>query len=750
MDAQHRRRFPDVPANEEKSFGSNYLPHSQSQKISMGVLVEATPKIISGVKNDEAAFSAKNEALCRNLLEENLKQTSTKFSSGDTAQVCGKEHPFLRTNSNAYKKSDNTSSEQSRKKARNMGKNEELAGATLQESNELNRGKQEDKQGERAAQRSNQTLRMKLSEILGASSSPTKKSVSFETPNNAENNLKLDRQFDQNNIKDANSRWETDTIENDSMSPDPNKTKRRPVTRLLSKKKATNKPKPVQMTSHAIGTRGKVPHSSMGGCALKRKNIFSFSEEIWSQNMHIASDVDTYTMFYKKGKRGSSGLEQKKNCAFQTTEKREQDKTELRAQKSSSHGRAGNFHDHLYRDNQKDLQSMDVFAKEIHHSPARKKKYQKEDVHDPELHEGTCQEEIHFKDNNRQMRVETPIQNQNCSPCSSTPRSKQIEHGAHTPVAAEKQLKGKDLSTSRTFCNSKASSFRFNVEPEFSDGFEEFKMPSIRKSPPEEEDKLSDGTPQSSAEHNIDSFAEDPTIKKAPKPMWTPQSDDCETSSFLLGSTKMPHGQVVVRTKEFSSPLPSLKEFAVTQQSNGLEGHSDAQNGDSLARAVAHFALALERVKAKMMLLVIKKSAEVLACVTEETKLQLQNVESQIAKDVEKFTILEESKRKTLEKKFQEQQECLSIIYEKFKEDMNNHFEDCQTTLEELKIYKREQKGGAGKLKSLHKKLLLQVEEGVGSQISDAERRILMVQKIATHKMLQLRHVIMEFLSEDD
>ncbi|KAK9084474.1 hypothetical protein Scep_030945 [Stephania cephalantha] len=750
MDAEDGRRSPDVPANEEKSFASNYLPHSQSQKISIGVLVEATPKIISGVKNDEAAFSARNGAKCRNLLEENFKQTSTKFSSEDTAQVCEKEHPFLQTNSNAYKKPNNISSEQSRNKARNMEKNEELAGATLQESNELNRRKQEEKQGERAAQRSNETLRMKLSEILGAASSPTKKSVSFETPNKTENSLKLEGHFDQNNIKAANSRRDTDTIENDSMSPDPNETKRRPVTCLLMKKKGTNKPKPVQMTSRAIGNRGKVPHSSIGGCGLKRKNIFSFSEEIWSQNMHVASDVDTYTIFYKKGKRGSSGLEEKRNCAFQTTEKREREKTELLAQKSSSHGRAGKFHDHLYQDDQKDLQSMDGVAKEIHNSPARKKKYQKEDVHGLELHGGTGQEEIHFKDDNQQIGVETPIQNQKCSPCSSTPRSKQNECGAHSPVAAAKQPKGKDLSASRAFCNSKASSFRFDVEPEFSDGFEEFKTPSIRKSPSEEEEKLSDGTPQSSAEHDIDSFAEDPTIKKGPKPMWTPQSDDCETSSFLLRSTKMPRGQGVIQTKEFTSPLPSLKEFAGTQHSNGLEGHSDAQNGDSLARAVALFASALERVKAKMKLLEIKKSAEVLASVMEETKLQLQNFESQIAKDVEKFTILEESKRKALEKKFQEQQECLSIIYEKFKEDMNNHFEDCQRTLEELKIYQREQKGGAGKLKSLHKKLLLQVEEGVGSQISDAERRILMVQKVAMHKMLQLRHVIMMFLSEDD
>ncbi|KAK9095743.1 hypothetical protein Sjap_021240 [Stephania japonica] len=759
MDAKDPRRSSDDPTNEQRSFGSNCLPQSQSQnKISIGILAEPTQKLNSGVKDDEPAFtSAKNEAQCRNLLVENFKQTATKYLPGETAQVCGKEHPFLQNNSNADKQSNDISSQQSGKKAKNnMEKNEELEGATVQETNELNKGKQEEKQGERAAQRSNRTLRMKLSEILETASSPTKKSVSFETPSKVENGLKLEGHFHQNNIKAANSRRDTDTIENDSVGPNANETKRRPVTRLLMKKEATNKPKPVRMTNHPIGNRGDLPNSSIGGRGggLKRKNIFSFSEDIWSQNVNVASDVNTSTMFYKKGGRHNSGLEQKKNCAFQTTEKRQREKTELPAQKPSSDGRSGNSFDHLSRDEQKDLHPMNGVVKEIHNSPARKKKYQK-DVNGPELHgesglreylhcfSSKNNEGIHFEDNNLEMGVETPIQNQSRSPCLSAARRKQSEPGAHSPAATEKQPGGKDLTSSSTFWNSKASSFRFDVEPESSDGFEEFKTPTIRKSSFDDKEKLSDGMPQSSAEHDIDSF-EDHTIKKEPKPMWTPESDDCETSSFLLRSTKMPHGQGAVRTKEFNSILPSLKG---TPESNGLEGPSDAQNGDSLARAVSLFASALEKVRTKMKLLVIKKSVEVLESVAQETELQLQNVESQIATDIEKFTILEEPKRKTLEKKFQEQQECLSVMYQRFKEDMNKHFEDCQKTLEELEIYQREQKGGAGKLKSQHKKLLLQVEEGIGSQISDAERRIMIV---AQHKMLQLRHVIREFLSKDN
>ncbi|KAK9167840.1 hypothetical protein Scep_003031 [Stephania cephalantha] len=511
---------------------------------------------------------------------------------------------------------------------------------------------------------------MKLSEILETASSPTKRSVSFETPSKVEKGLKLEGHFHQNNIKAANSRLDTDTIENDYVAPNADETKRRPVTRLLMKKEATNKPMSVRMTNHAIGNRGDLPNSSIGGRGrgLKRKNIFSFSEEIWSQNINVASDINTSTMIYKKGERNNSGLDQEKNCAFHA-EKREREKTELPAQKPSAHGRAGNSYDHLSRDEQKDLHPMNGVVKEIHNSPARKKKYQK-DVNGSELpgeaglQEGLhCfslknNEEIHFEDNNQQMGVETPIQNQNQnqnhSPlCLSAARRKQSEHGAHSPAATEKQPEGKDLSSSRTFWNSKASSFRFDVEPESSDGFEEFKTPTIRKSPSDEEEKLSDGMPKSSAEHDIDSFEEDHAIKKEPKPARTPESDDYETSLFLLRSTKTPHGQGAVRTKEFNSPLPSLKE----------------------------------------------------------------------------------------------QQECLRVMYERFKEDMNKHYEDRQTTLEELEIYQREQKGGAGKLKSLHKKLLLQVEEGIGSQISDAERRILMV---AQHKMLQLRHVVMEFLSKDD
>ncbi|OVA16610.1 hypothetical protein BVC80_1543g42 [Macleaya cordata] len=92
-----------------------------------------------------------------------------------------------------------------------------------------------------------------------------------------------------------------------------------------------------------------------------------------------------------------------------------------------------------------------------------------------------------------------------------------------------------------------------------------------------------------------------------------------------------------------------------------------------------------------------KRGSEILASVAEDIKLQLQNVDSQIQRDIGKFTSLGKSKRKRLETRFQEQQERLKLIQDKFKEEINQHLQDSRSTLDDLEAYQIELKGNAEK-----------------------------------------------------
>ncbi|KAI3917688.1 hypothetical protein MKW98_021450 [Papaver atlanticum] len=62
-----------------------------------------------------------------------------------------------------------------------------------------------------------------------------------------------------------------------------------------------------------------------------------------------------------------------------------------------------------------------------------------------------------------------------------------------------------------------------------------------------------------------------------------------------------------------------------------------------------------------------------------------------------KFTGIGKSKRKRLETRFLEQQERLKIIQDMFKEEINQHIQDCRNTLDDLQAYQIELKENAEK-----------------------------------------------------
>ncbi|KAE9618868.1 hypothetical protein Lalb_Chr02g0147201 [Lupinus albus] len=172
------------------------------------------------------------------------------------------------------------------------------------------------------------------------------------------------------------------------------------------------------------------------------------------------------------------------------------------------------------------------------------------------------------------------------------------------------------------------------------------------------------------------------------------------------------------------------------------------QNQDGLVRAVELFASELVKLKTKLKSMTSQKSSEILNSVAEEIHLQLQNVHSQIQTDIGKLTGLSKSKRKRLETRFEDQQKHLRLIYDKFKEEVNLHLQDCRSTVEGLDADQIEIKGALEKQRVAHKKLLSHVEEVVEMQLNDAQRKISATHEMARGKLLQLKHVIVMCLED--
>ncbi|RWW20185.1 hypothetical protein GW17_00015730 [Ensete ventricosum] len=104
-------------------------------------------------------------------------------------------------------------------------------------------------------------------------------------------------------------------------------------------------------------------------------------------------------------------------------------------------------------------------------------------------------------------------------------------------------------------------------------------------------------------------------------------------------------------------------------------------------RSVCQLVGLLEKFKSKIRSQICKKSSKILLDAGEKVHVQLQHAESQIEADLGKFLGIGNSKGKCLESKFQE---------------------------------------------ASHRKLLLQVEGAIESQISDAETRVATLHKVSS------------------
>ncbi|CAD6247869.1 unnamed protein product [Miscanthus lutarioriparius] len=195
-----------------------------------------------------------------------------------------------------------------------------------------------------------------------------------------------------------------------------------------------------------------------------------------------------------------------------------------------------------------------------------------------------------------------------------------------------------------------------------------------------------------------------------------------------------------------SSPTP----FATsgTQETIVSDKEQEQCPENYLTRAFDQLVVVLGRFQTKIKSETSKKSSEILAATREIIYQHLEGVEAQMQADVDKLVNTGKSKRRRLESTFEDQQEKLRILHEKFKEEVNKQLLNCRSSLEDFESYHAELKGVADKQKSSHKKLLVNAEKTVGAQINDAETKIAEVQKRARKRMNGLKYVLKELITE--
>ncbi|CAL4916594.1 unnamed protein product [Urochloa decumbens] len=227
---------------------------------------------------------------------------------------------------------------------------------------------------------------------------------------------------------------------------------------------------------------------------------------------------------------------------------------------------------------------------------------------------------------------------------------------------------------------------------------------------------------------------------------WLSDIDGLDTSPLEHVGRKSNLNEDRMRKRRLSSPT----DFATsgTQETIISEKEQEQCPENYLTRAFDQLIVVLGRFQTKIKSETSKKSSEILAATGEIIRQQLEGVEVQMQADVDKLVNAGKSKRKRLESTFEEQQEKLKILYEKFKEEVDKQLLGCRNSLEDFESYHAELKGVAEKQKSSHKKLLVSAEKTVGAQLNDAEVKIAEVQKRARKRMNGLKYVLKELIAE--
>lgn len=735
---------PVVPNTERVTSKMGNINTGESKAVG-GTTVSAKEKQIGGPKAVEGSWMSKSPTTEEN--HQANKTASLLVSSGGKkdephGKGCGAGVQFfsyqtLKFPSNNYKKFDGDTSRSSRKKGKKDGsaeeRVEEFTFTTTPKVFETDKTKAEDKTPR--TENSTENLRMKLCQILGTTSSP-------KTQDSGSHNCKKDKEssplkprLNQKGNDFVKSKQNSDTIETDSESPD--HTRKRPVTRSRTRKKVSSQKQQGKGKSTII-TREAEKH--------QEKSILSFEEKGIGGRDALPNDGSSVSL-KKKSQEKNSKIGGHKLCFTEsdTTDKLHQDtsKTDppLYAGATFSLGnKMGGF---------------GGFLADYHtNSPKTQKKEHKKELYQPQTANNTDQRVEHEVSENRNQQERRTIsatqndaksQDEFQSPTfqfktptlsspSPTPKTHQKANDVNSPASTERpRFSMRTMPNLSTFM---ASEPDFTTrEQDKSHHMKEQKYSIRRKEKSlEKETEEQDGSSDSSyEERNIQGRRQGSGAKHT-----------AERKSFTLKPVKRLCKHKGIKFNDTSPASVSSKEI---EESDSMDEASE-QTQDGFVRAVELFALELAKLKNKLNLMTSQKSSEILKSVAEDIHFQLQDVHSQIETDLGKLTNLNKSKRKRIETRFEDQQKQLRLIYDRFKEEVNLHLQDCRSTVEDLEADQIEIKGALEKQRVAHKKLISQVEESVDVQLNDAQKKITSTQQMARGKLLQLKQVITMCLKE--
>ncbi|KAF8106987.1 hypothetical protein N665_0129s0056 [Sinapis alba] len=785
--------------SEYRSFCSNFHPSSQSRKMSIGVMaVDSQPKR-NPPGPDKVAGAEKLESATVADLQPS-KKVKGDLAAKQRSSAKGTEHATSpwRSPRSSYRKLgtlENVLCKQTSSLSGNKGLNKGLNGAHQAPARDLfqnipisspqrstdelisgRNGKEMDKSPERmeeppaavlqqkvASQRedkdgtgkdkngSTDVLRSKLWEILGKASPVNNEDVNSETPEVVKTNSKLNQDKSSNDDPLTKPRHYSDTIETDSESPEV--ATRRPVTRSLLQRR---------VGARGIQKRTKTGANLGGKSTEEVNNVFTFEEGLRGKNgtamnstvmpkKQRARKKNTVVKCRKVQSREKDEADGilKETSKSKTPARSESTRTGKRSSLSDKKGSSLEFNQHTKAWKQK----PDISTREEDFQPSP----EAETAATPELFRGL------FKNGDEQDRPSEVLKEKSVependfqsptfgykaplsspSPCFS-PEASPLYPRNISPAFDETEATIFSFGTKKTFQETKGQASDMRL-PDFLEKKGDYSFGRESSAEPDEDLVLSD---PSSDEKDSDGSREDPPALghyNSPRVRETANGSNKKSkpgfSSAKRDSNLKGNGRVV------SSLTSSLSEGI--HKTDSFQRFSEVDEDEGLGRAVALFAVALQNFEKKLKSAAKKKSSEIIASVSEEIHLELENVKSHIITEAEKTSNVAKTKRKHAETRLQEQQEKMRMIHEKFKDDVGNHLEDFKSTIEGLEANHSELKGSIKKQRTSHQKLIAHFEGGIETKLGNATKRIDSVNESARGKMLQLKMIVAECLKDD-
>ncbi|XP_019163147.1 PREDICTED: uncharacterized protein LOC109159495 [Ipomoea nil] len=740
-----------------QSFDNNHHPCSQPRKISIGVVVDSVAKCKSMSGNADLCIDDRNSRdIATNLAKGNQGEHSlhdkSDWISTRSRSIHHVEQP---SNLPAIHEICNTSagtkitpgissvqfldyqnSKFLSNKAKEKGGNDsaaESAGkflfAVAQEDMQM-KASTGDKT-ERADIKGSESLRMRLREILETLSSPKKLRSNSEVLDIDAKGSHTERVVAENHILKAS----LDTIENDSQSHNP--MVRRPLTRKRTPSKLQ---------------RGK-SNKIVAPCAQEKrleKEIFYFGEGRAKRSFDAATGGSLMKHENLTKRKSSETKAHEISVGLDADKKQEQNP---KCNKVSSVERStGNTQSHGTSMSVSLKLRVDTSEKDLYKSPVVGKTEQLRDINRLKLRENLYHSEdlanSSLKENfdpkcdvqHPTFPTKTPLERYFLGSLQRSKKEELDEH-SHTEIIFNPKGIQKFKNLQRLRQENKS-----NEQDASSDdaAVSEYPPPLKQKSLIGEDNhvKLS----QSPSDERYSESSEDGVHVKGCRksPSLSPEIGTAEKPNFAFKP-----GKVVFNEKgstKFSGSILNQGTPKELEDSGSLLRQSEQSEEDGLDSAVALFDCALQRVKTKMKSMADKRSAEIVMSAAEGIHRELQTAEIQILADLRTVTSKSKANQKHLEAILQEQQEQLNAIYVRFKEQVNQHLQDCRITLEHLEEHESELKATVEKQKVSKRKLLLQLEEEVETRLVDAHRSITAVHHLARDKMHQLKLVVAECL----